>query len=90
MQSTYKYGIAAPYGAMPMHIPRGAVLLSAQVQKGTPVIWALVDQTQPLERRWIGVYVTGDSITDKIKRHVGTLQLQGGALVLHVFELEAP
>ena len=72
-------------GGVPM--PEGAEILSVQMQHGTPVLWALVDPEAPAEVRRIEVIGTGQESTDLGKEdHIATLQLEGGGLVLHIFE----
>lgn len=43
-------------------MPRGATLLSVQIQRGVPCLWALVDSTSPMGKRYIAVYGTGNPI----------------------------
>lgn len=65
-------------------VPGGSEFLSVQVQRGIPCIWALVDSTQPKRQVEIRIYGTGHPI-DQIGQFIGTFQVQGGALVFHVF-----
>jgi hypothetical protein len=68
-------------------IPAGSVLLSFQIQRGQPCMWAQCDPASPLEQRLIAVYGTGHPLPSKPGKYVGTYQLSGGALVFHVFDL---
>ncbi len=67
-------------------MPRGARILTVDVQHGTPCLWALVDGEQPRESRHIQMYGTGHSFDPVPSDYIGTFQLSGGSLVFHVFE----
>ena len=70
-------------------MPAGADILSAQVQHGTICLWALVDDSQSTsEQRRINIYGTGHAVGHAIGRFVGTVMLDDGNIVLHVFEVE--
>ena len=66
-------------------MPQGAQVLDVQVQDGEPQLWALVDPALETEARWFRVFGTGQSVPDATLRYVGTFQLEGGMLVLHLF-----
>lgn len=69
-----------------IHMPRDAGPLCVQVQQSGPCLWAMVDDTEPIEPRTVRVIGTGHPIPDAIGLiYVGTYQLCGGALVFHVF-----
>jgi len=70
----------------PVEMPRGAQILSAQAQHGELCIWAAVDPSQPTETRHFNVVGTGCPFNMEHQRYIGTAQLEGGFLVLHVFE----
>lgn len=90
MQKIYKY----PFNRtiLPkIQMPVGAQILDVQTQHGEPVMWALVDPEAPKEERSFQVYGTGWDI-EKAKegeqrKYIGTYQMQGGALVFHLFEI---
>lgn len=78
-------------------MPAGARILSVQAQpSGVPgkqdlCAWALVDPSRPPERRAFRVYGTGGDVerpTEELT-HLATVQMWGGALVWHVFEIPA-
>lgn len=81
----YRYPIAISDNITLM-LPKGAQLLTAQVQHGIPRVWALVDPTAPAEPRRLYVYGTGHPTQSGSQRYLGTMQLSGGMLVFHVFE----
>jgi hypothetical protein len=70
-------------------MPRGAEILSVQMQGGSPVAWALVDPDAQLTSRVILMNGTGWDVgtATKAKNHIGTVQADG--MVWHFFE-EAP
>lgn len=70
-----------------IEMPLEAEVLSVQVQRGGPCIWALVDPKTTLETKIFVVYGTGHPVnTSTTGKFIGTFQLSGGALVFHLFE----
>lgn len=70
-----------------VRMPMGAVILTVQVQRGTPCLWARVDTKVGRETRLILTFGTGQPVAfEKTDKYIGTYQLDEGALVLHVFE----
>jgi len=67
-------------------MPVGARLLTAQVQREVPCIWALVDPTMNTEPRKFYIFGTGDE-TDHFPEstYIGTFQLERLGHVFHVF-----
>lgn len=71
-------------------MPVGANVLTVKVQGGTLCLWALVPAARgivPDETRRFLVVGTGQPFPEHPERYIGTVQLMGGALVLHVFDL---
>ncbi|TNE75026.1 hypothetical protein EP331_00220 [bacterium] len=69
-----------------IEMPYQSKILCVQVQNGTPNIWALVDPKSPLVKRAFDIFGTGHPVDYNVKReYIGTYQLHGGSLVLHVF-----
>lgn len=69
-----------------VEMPKGAVVLCVQVQGEVPCLWAEVDPKADKISRHFVTYGTGHPMSDGPSRHyVGTYQLRGGALVLHVY-----
>lgn len=72
-----------------IQMPKGADILTVQVQFGEPFLWARVDPSLPLYPCTFEVFGTGHEIDEDmcVERHyVGTYQLNGGSLIFHVFE----
>lgn len=67
-------------------MPEGAEILCVQAQGGKPCIWALVNPNNPEGARCFRVAGTGHLIAET-GRYLGTVQLMGGSLVFHVFEI---
>jgi hypothetical protein len=84
-QRIYKYPFSVA-GEFDLQLPRGSSLLSVQVQAGTPCLWALVDADEPQASRHFRVFGTGHPVPKFSGSFVGTFQLEGGALVFHLFE----
>lgn len=67
-------------------MPIGATILTVQVQRNIPMLWAVVDEkVEMTEDRKIIVEVTGFPLSN-YKRYIGTYQLENGSFVGHVFE----
>jgi len=74
-------------------MPKGAQILSIQVQNEVPCIWAVVDDNADKEVRIFEIYGTGNGYSDlkwfgKEHSFIGTYQLYNGDLVFHCFELK--
>ena len=89
MKVIWKYEIQADE-ALNIQMPVGAEILAVQTQAGTPCIWVLVDpEEKETETRNFCTIGTGHHILEvegKTRVYRGTFQLQGGALVFHLFE----
>lgn len=74
-------------------MPIGAKILDVQIQGEYPCIWALVDETEELERREFRGYATGEKLDIDIDDldYIGTFQLivdsEGFVFVYHLFEV---
>ena len=86
MKTIWKYEVN-PYSEQ--RLPKGAEVLSVQVQKDKPCIWVLVDPSNEKELRVFRVYGTGHELPDNPGKFIGTFQLFDGDLVFHVFEEKA-
>jgi hypothetical protein len=88
MMKIYKYPLEIK-DTVTVKMPRCAKVLTVQVQRGVPCIWAAVDPLQPyLDRRVFRIVGTGQSfMRESVNRYVGTFQMFGGDLVYHVFEI---
>lgn len=67
-------------------VPVGAEWLCVQEQYGQFVAWAVVDPYAPKESRWLKWIGTGDHVVSEGDQYIGTIQLHGGTLVLHLFD----
>src|SRR4051812_18868695 len=83
MNAIWKYEVG-PRTVLEM--PKGARILSLQVQDNAPKIWALVDTNQMKVRRVFRVLPTGMEFDAAGLAYVGTFQLDGGKAVFHLFE----
>ena len=81
----WKWTLPNQRNMIPM--PEGARILAVQTQFGVPCIWALVDPSHKTEERTFALYGTGHPIVDRYHSYIGTIQLQDGAFVFHVFEV---
>lgn len=69
-----------------IQMPECARILTVQVQRGDPVIWALVDRDVPTSPRRFRIVGTGHPV-DFMGDYIGTFQMPAGYLVFHVFEV---
>lgn len=67
------------------HLPSGARILSVQAQRGNPYVWALVDPTKPFVEHFFEAVPTGEAPSSPDLEFLGTVQLDGGGLVFHIF-----
>ena len=76
-------------GEVSIPMPKGAHILTVQVQHNTPCIWAIVDPEQPIESRTFRIFGTGHEMDINITRshYIGTFQLLDGSFIGHLFEV---
>ena len=88
MLEVWKFELPA-FTGMPTQIdmPKNAEILHVDEQRGGPFIWALVDVDAPLVNRSFAVFGTGQIVAENPMRHLGTVKLNNGNFILHVFEL---
>jgi len=69
-------------------MPKGAEILTIQVQYGEPCLWALVDPKEEVEKRTIEIFGTGNpiSVDMEMRKYISTFNLLDGGLVFHAFE----
>lgn len=87
MKRIFKYPLSLCSPSL--KLPFGAEVLSVQVQHDVPCLWALVDdEALVFVERDIRCYGTGHhvGVANEPHRFLGTIQLEGGDLVLHFFE----
>jgi len=90
MKTIHKYPVPM-VGAFSLRLPKEAVILSFQCQKGVPCIWAIVETAYINEDRKFKLYGTGHPIEripkDRSIHYIGTTQQsQTPPLVWHLFE----
>jgi hypothetical protein len=74
-------------GDFTVDMPRGAHVLTVQMQHERPMMWALVDPTEPVQKRRFVLVGTGHPVVNaEWMRYVGTFQVREGQLVFHLFE----
>lgn len=81
----YKYPLQIT-GYQTLSLPKGAKLLSVQMQGATCCLWALVDPEHNIrESRTLRMLCTGESFI-KEGDYISTFQIPNQGLVFHVFE----
>lgn len=66
-------------------MPKGATLLTIQMQQDVPTLWALVDPNEIEQTPQIINTVGTGQDTDAPGKYIGTYQRAEGVLVFHVF-----
>lgn len=86
MQTIWKCELDPNKGFI-IDIPRVHTILSVAVQKGKPVLWAMVDPRTDIIEKTVKVIGTGWRLTEGefLGRFVGTFLLESDGLVFHVF-----
>ncbi len=87
MKTIWKY-ILKSEDEQIIEMPRGAEILTVQLQNHALCLWAIVYEHVPKTPRKIIIYFTGEEITkDKNNlKYIGTCQLSDGKIIVHVFE----
>ena len=86
MRAVYKYALPID-DFIRVPLPKGARVLTVQMQGDTPCMWVLVDPSAPEEMRRFRLAGTGHELPADGLEYVGTFQMRGGALVFHPFEM---
>lgn len=87
MKIIYKYTV--PFSGMAVvSLPKQAPILHVGEQDGVIFIWALVDMSEITVPRYFRIYGTGFAFKDEVQ-HVGSVIVDDGRLVWHVFEVSA-
>jgi hypothetical protein len=86
MQTIWKFDL----DGTTLSMPKGAEILSLQIQYGKPKPWALVDTEAEIEKVTIEIYGTSTNIprlkNGGTRKFIGTFQLANGGLVFHAFK----
>ncbi len=87
MKAIFKYELTL--GRTAVEMPRGATVLSVQMQNGNPCLWAMVDTDVVLtDTREFVCFGTGHKINEEYALHfIGTTQIEAVSLVFHFFEI---
>lgn len=86
MKTIWKFPIYV-IDSQPVKMPKGAEILTVQLQGNQPCIWAMVDDRAQPETRTIEVHGTGNAIRQDMgisRKYIGTFQAE--PFVWHVFE----
>ena len=78
-----------PLDVQEIMAPAGAEMLCAREQHERICVWYRCDPSAPLTQRTFAIVGTGNPSPDSDGRYLGSAMLQGGDLVLHVFERTA-
>jgi hypothetical protein len=86
--TVWKFPIDAESGPIAqITMRKNAQILTAQMQGSTLCILALVNEFESSnEIRTIEIIATGQSFSPTPRKYISTFQVDGGALIFHVFE----
>lgn len=89
MKKIYKYPIKV-VDIQTVKLPKGAIILTTQLQEEKPYIWAYVDPNEiEAEDVTLRVYGTGQEIDDSLDlTYIGTIQEFEGRFERHVFKVD--
>ena len=73
-------------GDIKIKMPIDTEMLCVQLQRGTPCLWVECDSESP-RVHWNFAWVGTGHETPEIGIYVGTVQLTGGDLVLHLYDM---
>ena len=90
MLAIYKYPVSIK-DHFNLELPKDAKILSIQIQRDMPNLWAMVDSETEKEKRYFRLVGTGHPLGEdylRIINYIGTFQMGNGALVFHLFEIK--
>lgn len=96
MKMIFKYQIRDVHhnSIQEIEMPKGAKIISSQMQNGELCLWAIVNPKHSIKKRTFHIFGTGFEMVDydkKLYEHVATVQqpmpLHSLNLVWHVFEV---
>jgi hypothetical protein len=85
MRTIFKYPLVVK-SFQTLSIPYGAKLLTVQVQRDIPCLWAEIDSEKVSEFRSIEIFGTGHPIPEGNRIYIGSFQLEGGNFIGHCYE----
>lgn len=88
MKTIWKFPLKTFAPILEIEMPRNAKVLTVQVQKEIPCIWAIVEPQEKKETRKFRLLGTGHEFDIPIAqvKYIGTFQLQSGGFIGHLFE----
>jgi len=87
MKTVWKY-ILKPECAL--EIPKESWILQVEAQGNNICLWVMVDTEKEKETRYFLIVGTGHEIKHHSIANIGSVMLDGGNLVFHVFESMKP
>lgn len=87
MKTIYKYPVPLT-DDFTLDLPKGAKVLTVQMQHGEPQLWVLVDPENYTVKRSFRLVGTGHSVPTVGIWYINTFQLDNGSVVFHLFEYQ--
>lgn len=85
MKKIWKYEFPIT-GEFVLYMPKDHVVLTVQLQRGVPCLWAVVDPDSPKETTGFKISGTGQPLPEDVGRYVGTFMTGDENFVWHLFE----
>lgn len=87
MTTVWKFKLTLNRDGLSLTLPEGSKILSVHEQRGDICLWVQVDTEVKIhQRRSFEVYGTGHLIPEGDRTFLGSVFMDGGAFVFHVFE----
>lgn len=83
-KTIWKFSWPGAVSVTRFEMPKGAEVLYVASQNDIPCIWCKVDADSPSENRLFRLVGTGEVCPDG--QYVGSVQIQGGDFIFHIFE----
>ena len=84
MKTIWKYSLTP--GNTKFCVPAGGIIRHVDEQFGNICLWIEVNTDSAEELRSFAVYATGQKNSEENIKYLGSVKLEGGALVYHVYE----
>lgn len=93
MKKIFKYPLEMEEATTKIEMPKYAEILTVQVGRDGPCLWAIVDPEEEKEEITLKIYATGEELDEEEdtlnsqRIYIGTFQQTYGEHVWHVFQI---
>lgn len=86
MKTIWKFELTTEEERQIINMPIGAQILTIQIKKDIPYLFALVESKAPIESRRFIIVNTGTPCKITHEKFIGSFPLYRGSVVWHLFE----